>query len=279
MSDYYTYADTVKIANNIKNNVEKSFKLGENTQWSYFIARQIIKPKNNVQKWYIKPAPSPKGDNISRQILKKDYMDMANRLVKYCDNNKVLPNYITVNGLKMKVNDYTYMFARILVYYDKNKAYPNYAEANSQAFTKPTQNTDTVYDYFTKVFGKVSTIDDALAKISGRGYGYYYDDKYSNKQSIDRMKNKQGVNCTDSSQVFYHIGKALGYDVKSVHIKCKGGDGHIRLQFRHSKNTGGKWINRDPASVLNGNGVTSNWCLNGTVLGYDPNWFKQNLNR
>ena len=282
MADYYTFEDTVKIARNIKNNVEKSQKLGENTQWSYFIAKQIVAPQKNVNKWYIKPASKSQGDYLSRQVLKKDYVDMANRLIKYCDTNKQLPNFISVGNNKMKVEDYTYMFARVLVYYaDHKNAYPNYAEANSKAFTKPTESGNTVYDYFVKVFGSFGdTIDGALAKISSRGYGYYYDDVYSNKQSIDRMKNRQGVNCTDSCHVFYNImqfliKKGKYKKVECLHVKCSGGDGHVRLRI--TLNDGTK-IYRDPACTLS-NGGTCNWCMNGSLLAVDPSWFKANLNR
>lgn len=278
MTDYYTFEETVKVANNIKTNVEKQYKLGENTQWSYFIARQIITPKSNVNKWYIKPAPASAGDNISRQIIKKDYMDMAQRLVKYCDTNKQLPNYITINGLKMKVNDYTYMFARILAYYDKNKAYPNYANVNSKAFTKPSETTDSIYDYFVKTFGKITCIDDALQKIAGRKYGYYYDDKYSNKQSIDRIKNRQGVNCTDATQMMKHVADGTGKykKVDCVHVKCRGGDGHVYLKITPKS---GAVFYRDPAAVLDSGIITKVWCSNGTTLAINPSWWLANLNR
>jgi hypothetical protein len=282
MADYYNFEDTVKVARNIKQNVEKKQKLGENTQWSYFIAKQIVAPRKNVNKWYIKPATKSQGDYFSRQILKKDYVDMANRLIKYCDKNKQLPNFISVGSNKMKVEDYTYMFARVLVYYaDHKNAYPNYAEANSKAFTKPSESTNDVYNYFVKVFGSFGdTIDGALSKISRRGYGYYYDDVYSNKQSIDRMKAGKGVNCTDSCQVFYNIMLALikkgkYKKVECLHIKCSGGDGHVRLRITFNDVTK---IYRDPACTLNSGG-TCNWCMNGTLLGIDPYWFKQNLNR
>ena len=278
----YTYKEIVDAANIIKNNVEKKYVLGANTRWSYFFAKQIIKPKTNVTRFSFTEAPSSTGDNISRQIMKKDYTDMANRLVKYVDNNKKLPNYITVNGLRMKVNDYCYMFARILAYYDKNKAWPNYANVNSKAFVKPTETTNDVYDYFVKVFGNFGdTIDGALQKISGRGYGYYYDDRYNNRQSIDRMKNKQGINCTDSCHVFYNIMLALikkgkYRKVECLHVKCRGGDGHVRLRI--TMNDGTK-IYRDPACTLSSGG-TCNWCTSGyTLLAVDPSWFKANLYR
>ena len=132
-----------------------------------------------------------------------------------------------------------------------------------------------ILEYFESKFGKMTCIDDCLEAIQGNGYGYYYDDQYSNYTSINRMANYQGVNCTDSCQVFWHLGKALGYDVRCLHIGCNGGDGHVRLQF----NRGDGWFHRDPAAVLNGNSITSIWCSNGTLWDTNPDWFLENVNR
>ena len=160
---------------------------------------------------------------------------------------------------------------------------PNYCNFNSKIFltNQKTVSNDDVFNYFVKIFGNVKTIDDAFSKIKERGYAYYYDDIYNNKNSIDRIKANRGVNCTDSCQVFWHIGKALGYEVRCIHVKCQGGDGHVRLQFKHKTNTNNKWINRDPAAILSKNGqpLTYIWCANGTQLAINPNWFLENVNR
>ena len=144
MSDSYNYSATVGVAKNIKTNVEKKKVLGENAQWSYFIAKQIVSPKKDVIKKYINSAPQSTGSVKSTKIMKKDYLDMASRLIKYVDNNKTLPNFISYGTNKINVNDYTYMFARILVYYDANKnTYPNYAIVDSASFNKTTTTTTT----------------------------------------------------------------------------------------------------------------------------------------
>ena len=140
---------------------------------------------------------------------------------------------------------------------------------------EPKTYSQEILEDFESKFGEMSCIDDCLEAIQGNGYGYYYDDQYSNYTSINRMANGQGVNCTDSCQVFWHLGKALGYDVQCLHIGCSGGDGHVRLQF----NKGDGWFNRDPAAVLNGNSITSIWCSNGTLWAVNPDWFMENLNR
>ena len=133
-----------------------------------------------------------------------------------------------------------------------------------------------IFDYFTSKFGRPSSIDDALRKIQAKDYAFYYDDSYSNKTTIDRIKAGKGVNCTDVHQMLWHIGKVLGYEVRAVHVWCNVSNvGHVRLDF----NRGDGWFSRDGASVLDGECVTCIWCSNGTVLAYNPSWFLSNVNR
>lgn len=192
-----------------------------------------------------------------------------------------LPNYVTGNGnIKYFKDTYVDMANRVRAYEITNGVSPAivYIQNPHNNVTNATSNTiNDTYNYFVKKFGKLTDFDSALSKIQGRGYAYYYNSRYSNITSIDRMANRQGVNCTDSSQVFYKLALALGYTVQFCHIKCSGGDGHIRLRLKHPKNTGGQWIYRDPAAILNGNGIRSNWCTSGKVIAYDPKWIFTDL--
>ena len=277
----YKYATIVSNAVKCKASVEKHYKLGVTSLWSYYFAKAILYPNKDIQKIQFKQASKPTGTRISRQLSKSNYTDMAKRLIKYVEANKQLPNYITTGNYKIRTRLYTYIFAKIIVYQYDHKTLPSTVEVNSRAFTKPSETGNTVYDYFTKIFGKVNSIDEALSKIASRGYGYYYDDRYSNQESINRMKNRQGVNCTDSCQVFYNIATALIKQdkyrkVECLHVKCQGGDGHVRLRITLNDGT---YIYRDPAAVLDNGNVASNWCLNGTLLSINPQWFLNNLNR
>lgn len=157
----------------------------------------------------------------------------------------------------------------------------NKINIKEQPKPQPKSYSQQILEAFEAKFGSVSTIDGALAKVCDWGYAYYYDDRYSNLESINRIYRGLGINCTDACHLFWHIGKALGYDVRCIHVGCRGGDGHVRLQFRHPSRTGGAWINRDPAAVLsdNGQGVTYCWCLDGTTWAIDPSWFLENLYR
>ena len=154
-----TYKEIVTIAQNIKNNVEKKYKLGVNPAWAYYICKAVMKVKTDFPRiGTIKPAPNPRGNNLNLDIYKKDYFDMAKRLIKHVEENKILPSYIKITisekTYKVKLEDYIYMFSRILVYYTKNDKFPKYANVNSKAFTKPsTKSTTTLikkYGHATK---------------------------------------------------------------------------------------------------------------------------------
>lgn len=300
-----TYKEITQLASAIKTYIEKnhkfptSLKVGSTKytygQMAYLLSTSITSIGKDVTNKTVKNAPKSTGANLNEKIYASDYKDQAKRVSQYIKQHGTCPNYVTTVKSKKQARprDFIYAFARIIVYYNKNKAWPNYAlyysnvyktttnSTNSSSTTKTVSNDD-VFKYFVKVFGNVTTIDGALGKVKDRGYGYYYDDTYTNKTSIDRMKAGYGVNCTDSCQVFWHIAKALGYDVHCLHVKCSGGDGHVRLKLRHKKHSNNEWFLRDPAAVLDKNGqpVSYNWCTSGyTLLATDPSWFLANVNR
>lgn len=285
-----------QIAKEVKTSVEKHKKIPSKSEagvgytypeYAYVLAEAIVHPGKEVErKEGVGKAPNPNGTTISRTIKKSDYVGLAKNLISYIDKNKRLPNFLTYSGYKIRPRIYIDAFARIVNFYYTKGRMPDSANFNSKAFSEEikTANTNTskdeVFNYFVKKFGNVSTIDEALKKVKERVYGYYYDDVYSNKTAIDRMYSKLGINCTDSCQVFWHIAKALGYDVHCLHVQCSSG-GHVRLKLRHPKHTGGNWIHRDPACVLSQNGkpLTAIWCPNAPLNATDPSWFIANVNR
>ena len=279
----YTYKQVLGVAKACQANIKKEYKLGITSKWAYFFAKAIIQP-NKAYNQFNYPAPTnPHGDYLSRQITMKDCYDCCKLLVKYVETNKRMPNYIQWKNFKISPALFTEVLSRVLIYYDTHKTLPKYANINSKAFTEETETVNEVYSYFVKVFGTFdNTIDGALRKIAGKGYGYYYDDQYSNKESINRMKTGQGVNCTDSCQVFYNIMLQLiklgkYKKVECLHVKCSGGDGHVRLRITLND---GSYIYRDPAAVLDSGNITHNWCINNyTLLAVNPSWWLENLNR
>ena len=279
----YTYKEILAKAKTCKKSVEEKQKLGVNPKWGYFFAQAILNPNKDITKVKYTEAPKPVGDYISNQISKKDYLELCKRLIAVVQKHKRMANAMTWNGKHFRCRDYVYNFAKILVLYDKNKSLPSYNNINTKVWTKPSEYCDEIYDYFVSKLGKFdNTIDGALSLVDGNGYSGYSDDYYSNKNSIDRMANGYGINCTDSCHVFYnimlHLIKLGKYKkVQCIHVGCRySGTGHVRLKIQLNSND---FIYRDPASVLDGNGITSNWCMDGELWAIDPEWFMENLNR
>lgn len=271
------YKDILNKAKEVKKSVETEYKLPHST-YTYYICKCIVDGKGDVENVKVDKAVKSTGDYISNQIYKSDYKDMANRLIKYVNTHKTLPNYITWKNRKVKVTDYVYMFSRILVYYDENGKLPSYANVNSKAFTKPTETGNIVYDHFVEKTGyKPKTLDDILGYVAKYfTYEFYYDDYKSNRQVTD---SKAG-NCVDLLQWLCNMVEPLGYEWKCVHVSCRSsGTGHVWGKFKHSKNTGGEWVNRDPAAVASDGSIYSMWCENGYVNAYNPSWWLSNLRR
>ena len=174
-----------------------------------------------------------------KQYAKACYVDMANRVSAYEVTNNVSPRYVTVRE-SAPVSD---------------------------------KNTEILRKFEETFNVKLTDFDSFLSVIKGRKYSGYFNSLYSTLKTIQRIFKKLGVNCVDSAQLGYVIALALGYEVQFVHVKCSSGTGHVRLRLKHPVYTEGEWIYRDPAAVLNGNGIRSNWCTsNYTLLAYDPAW-------
>ena len=282
MTDKVKYKTIVRKANRIRKNVKYNYKIGESKKWSYYIAKAILLPKQDVNKIKFRKAKNPQGTHISRQITKKEYFDIAERLVEYVEKHKALPNYIEYKEYKLQPKVYTLLLSKVLIYFHKYNKLPSEVNCNSKAFTQPVETTNEVYNYFVKTFGDFgNTIDGALSKVDGKGYAYYYDDQYTNKTSIDRIKQGLGINCTDSCQVFYNIMLQLielgkYKKVECLHVMCSSG-GHVKLRI--TLNDGTKII-RDPACALsdNGNGYKCVWCTNEPIA-VNPSWFLENVFR
>ena len=274
----YTYAAIVAKAKSIKTNVEKEYKLGEASTWSYYIAKEVIQRTKTVTKITVHGASKSTGNDFGRQISKSDYLDMAKRLCKYVESHKQLPNNIKTGNKLMRVSDYTYMFSRILVYYDVNKKLPSKANVNSKAFIKPTEYPNKVYGLWVKyIKTKPKMLDDVCDYIKNHfTYQFYYDDHKSNEEVL---KTKAG-NCTDLLQLLTNMADAMDYDWEVIHTQCKQSKvGHVYGRFK--KKGTSNWFIRDIACIADESRYCV-WCEvpnGGNLLAKNPSWFLNNRNR
>lgn len=282
------YKDIVEYAKKVIYNVENKQTASVDrtrnyTTLAYLFSSAITRIGRDTGIKKIKENVKKVGYPIDKNIYKKEYLDACKWYVKWCDShNDTAPSHVKVDK-GINVWTWTYATAKIIVYYDTHKELPNYVYTTNKYFRKNKETyTDKIFNLFSKKFGKPTSIDDALERIQGLGYGFYYDDKMSNVEVINNLANPSAEkpNCTDVHHMLWHIGKKLGYDVRAIHVWCNVSNvGHIRLQFKHSKHTSGYWINRDGACVIDGGGVTEIWCSSGTYIATNPNWFMENLNK
>jgi len=253
------------------------------------MAKAILKPHTDIKRIDFKNNKSPKQSKIGRQATKSEYLDIAKRLVRFVEKKGRLPDWVGYKDFQLSPRLLTYTFSKILIKYDKNNKLPDYVNLNSKCFTKPLETSNQVYAYFIKVFNhnkKIKTVDGLLEKIQGRGYGYYYDDHKSNKETIDSLaKNKKDdtddPNCTDSCQMAQNciqqlVDWGLYKKVECLHVQCSSG-GHVKLRI--TRNDGTTFI-RDIACIISHNGKPINcvWCTN-TPMAVNPSWYMSNLNR
>ena len=112
----------------------------------YILSYAVINPNKNVTLFQIKEAPNPTGDKISEKLSKKDYTDVAKRILAYIKAKKVCPNFArtTTSKKRLNIDVITYMLARIVNYYYTNKKMPSSAVVSSNFFqTKKTTTTKT----------------------------------------------------------------------------------------------------------------------------------------
>lgn len=280
IKDYYiknqTYPKSVKIKGN-----DYSIQ-----QATYLMATFIVTTAKDIEIIKVNGASDPNGDRCNREVIKKTYTNMSERLVEYIKKKHQLPNYVTIDGKqKCSIILFIYQLSKICAGYSNNK-FPDRILINSADLQKPAPKptpTNNVFEHFTKVFGKVTTFSQALNKVHGKGYGYYFENCMRNIDVIDGLANPNGKkpNCVDICQMMWWIAKGLGYDVRCLHVYCPVSKiTHVRLQIRHEKYTEGKWENYDPAAVADGESISSLWCAGSGayVIDTNPGWFMEGLN-
>ena len=131
------------IASQVKSYVEKNYAVPDEIngyrhgEYTYLFCQIISNGGILLQRKGVGMAKNPSGDNLKMDIYKSHYVRLAKKLVEYVDENKQLPNFITLENHKIKVNLYEYMFAKIVNYYVTNKELPSKVSIDINDFVKP----------------------------------------------------------------------------------------------------------------------------------------------
>lgn len=220
------------------------------------------------------------GQDISGTINAIDlttFEDMKKRFENYNKSHKAEANivYLDFNTKYRYVNKERMhdMIKRYDTYVAKNNRKPNFVYVN-------VPSTDSRLDgsKVSKVKAKLGNFTNAVElynKLIGKGYRYYANDIYDWETELNRLASGKGLNCSDSCQFLYEVYKEMGYDVRYVHVKCRGGDGHIQLDIKYPKGAT-SYTRLDPAAALS-TGTKARWgklwCANPAyIIGYNPGW-------
>lgn len=208
--------------------------------------------KNNILEVNVSNSVDPVDNTIFNGMIKQ-----VNENPK---TNKVFINKTGTIRKYVSLNQYKNMKARWDKWYKKEGS-----EAKIVYINKPSQlkTTSNFLTKFSKAIGiTIKTARDIEEGIKGRRWISYYNDKYDQETALKRLEKKEGLNCTDISQLVYQSLKDLGYDVKFRHIMCRSG-GHIQLEYR---NPGKAWEKIDPSNALQGGSWTNLWCAGTSYL-------------
>lgn len=212
-------------------------------------------------------------------ILLDDWKNIMQRYNTYLKEHKTEPQicYLDINDKYRYISNAKYK--DILQRYNDYKL-KNNKEPSQVYINKIKINISGVLEKATDAVGEFiingnpwQSFINFYNKIRGRKYLHYNNDIYPQSTAFQRLKNRNGLNCSDISQLLYAVAKALGLDARFVHIVCRSKIGHIQLDVRNPYTK--RYIRIDGAAALSVNSQYSFgrlWCANGYLQSYQDAW-------
>lgn len=206
-------------------------------------------------------------------LTKKQFKETWDRIIKWKNaHGGVWPSYVDISKYKIgveKIDAETYK--KMHDRWDKWKNEHNGEEpdtigiegkAGSGGNTQPS-TAGSIQTKLMDAVGTFNTFTEFYNLCKGRKYAFYLNNKYSRDAAIKRLKNKEGLNCVDVSQLGYALAKEMGYNVKFQETWCqKDGVGHVLLKVK-GKELGNNWVIVDLAACISVNSKASlghYWC-------------------
>ena len=240
----------------------------------------------------VKDASSTTADSINAQLVKKDYLTLANNLATYIKKNNQAPNYASSTAGKINYNVLVDVFSRILAFYKNNDNYmPNYvtviqgSQSSSSSYTiggMNVRNTITNLDPYYKSTTNCQVNNAAIKNVVNSltagltsdkekatviynyvrdqiSYSFYYDTRYGAAGTL----NARTGNCVDQAHLLVAMYRTAGLAARYEHGTCyftlSGSTyGHVWTQVLIDN----VWVVGDPTSNRNSFGNVVNWNTN-----------------
>ena len=269
-------------------------------EFAYMMSQAIVKINNGQKSGYVTFKNltgdyDSKGSSINGNLMKKNYISLANTLISSVNKNNKIPANISTNLGKIEANLYIFGLAKALQFYGEEKYLPKYLILKN-SFIKGSSSTTvtqkakilnckeafnaTEFEKYLKTGGK-SALNSAIvakAKSLTKGltsdkakanaifkyvrdkvsYSYYSDSK---KGAAKTYKTKSG-NCCDKANLIVAMCRSVGVYARYSHAQgCTFSSGlvagHVWAQtYDRATQT---WYTADATSSRNSLGKINNW--------------------
>ena len=181
----FTKSSILNAATNVKKFVERNGKLPNYvtianqkvsmSDFLYLLSKSIlnVNGKNNSDiSWrYVKDPSAPSGNTINGNLNKKDYLFLAQNIVKYIEKHGQAPNYGSTSLGKVQFQSMIYGFVKILDFTKNNNGVlPNYLKVNTKSPTNlnkiiPKYNGNNINNSFVVSNISLANVQDAGARV------------------------------------------------------------------------------------------------------------------
>ncbi|MGL6297969.1 MAG: transglutaminase-like domain-containing protein [Methanobacteriaceae archaeon] len=262
-------------------------------EFAYLTSKTIVNlNKGNLSNILLispKAPLSPSGNTITGNIDKADYIDMAQRIASFIENNNQIPNYASTSlGKNLRYQAFLYTLSEVLSVVNSTGSLPDYVFVNDTVSTTSTPSTSDknvnekyngeILANYLKATKNCQVGDSAITSLANSlisglktdqekavaiynyvrdkiGYSFYYDTKYGAKGTL----NAKAGNCVDQAHLLVAMYRSVGLATRYVHGVCKFSSGstygHVWVQVL----VGDTWTVADPTSSRNSLGVVNNW--------------------
>lgn len=133
---------------------------------TYLISKSLInidlKKSYNLKSFEIQNPNKPNGKYKDGKIVKKEYIQMANDLVKFSDLNKRSPNHIKTSLGNIQYQTYVYLFVNCFNFYNKEKRLANYITVKHSTYDKVNRH---IPYYKNQIYNTIKPIPKTPIKV------------------------------------------------------------------------------------------------------------------
>ena len=289
--------DIITASKSVKNYISKNSKLPSSVKigdvsfstanYLYFASKAIVNLKagknGDISIKFIKNPTKPKSTGSLGYL--KDYLSVANKVVKTAESKGVMPNSVSSKVGTIGYSSIVSSLSKVLTSYGKNNKMPSYIAVKSISGSSSTKvgglnskNTISNLAAYLAASKNCEVNDEQIKKLVSKltkncksekekankifkyvrdtlSYSFYYNTKYGAKGTL----NAKTGNCVDHAHLTVAMFRAAGLATRYVHATCKFTSGHTYGHVFAQVLIGNTWTVADATSSRNSLGKVNNW--------------------